>query len=211
LEFDSQHLAGCLPALQGDAASVMSAHVIVEALDSEPTTLSAPVMTDLLREQLGFEGVTISDALEMQGVLDRTGSLPAAAVGALAAGVDLLCLGAVQYEQATRECVDAVVAAVDDGVLTMARLQEVNRRVQQLAAKFAPGGEVPGVEEERRAGLAAARRAATAEGDAGGLGASVVGLDDRTSIAAGPVPWGSARELKLLNWEGSVKSVGPGQ
>lgn len=209
-EFERRHLAGFVPALRGGAASVMSAHVIVDALDPEPTTLSAPVMTDLLRGRLGFEGVTISDALEMQGVLDRTGSLPAAAVGALAAGVDLLCLGAVQYEQATRECVDAVVAAVHDDVLTPARLQDAGRRVQQLATKFAaPVGGVLDAEEERQAGLSAARRATSTEGEVRGLGESVVVLDDRTSIAAGPVPWGPARELSLLQWEGTVRSVNP--
>src|SRR5699024_9481965 len=118
----------------------------------------------------------------------------------------------VQYEQATRECVDAVVAAVHDGVLTPARLQDAGRRVQQLATKFAaPVGGVLDAEEERQAGLSAARRATSTEGEVRGLGELVVVLDDRTSIAAGPVPWGPARELGLLLWEGTVRSVNPGE
>lgn len=208
-EFQQGHLAGFLPAVGNGAASVMSAHVIVEALDGEPTTLSAPILTGLLRDRIGFEGVTISDALEMQGVLERTGSLPAAALGALNAGVDLLCLGAVQFEDATRACVEAVVTAVEEGDLPVERLLEATARVQRMADRFPAPRSTGAAVAERRAGLTAARRAISTEGRPGGTGETVVVLDDRTSIAAGPVPWGPARELGLLNWLGTVQAVRP--
>lgn len=210
-QFETEHLAGFLPSIRGSVAGVMSAHVIVDAWDSEPTTLSAPVLTDLLRGRLGFEGVTVSDALEMHGVLERAGSLPAAAIGALRAGVDLLCLGAVQFEDATRQCVDAVVAAVADGTVSVQRLAEANQRVQGLGQRF-PGVPQHGdTVQERAGGLAAARAALTTSGQTRGLGETVVVLDDRTSIAAGPVPWGPQRELALLDWPGTVRAVGAGE
>ncbi|WP_219510338.1 glycoside hydrolase family 3 N-terminal domain-containing protein [Nonomuraea ceibae] len=204
-EFDDEHLRTFVSAAASGVASMMTAHVVVDCLDpSAPTTLSPAVISRLLRDEIGYDGVVISDALEMHGVLNHASSLPAAAVGALRAGVDVLCLGAEQYEEATTAVVDAIVAAVRSGELPAERLEEANRRVAAMARAYPGTVGVPGAADtaaERAAGLAAAWGATTVEGDASIAGSTggtvhVVTFDDRTSIAAGPVPWGIGPELR---------------
>ncbi|GAA3132292.1 glycoside hydrolase family 3 protein [Streptosporangium carneum] len=201
-EFESEHLRTFARAADANVASMMTAHVVVDCLDpGVPTTLSETVIGHLLRDEIGYDGVVISDALEMRGVLDHASSLPAAAVGALRAGVDALCLGAEQFEEATRSVVDAIVAAAESGELTVDRLEEANRRIRAMARAYPGTPGVPGSADttaERSIGLAAAWGATVSDGDvsiAGG-GVHVLTFDDRTSIAAGPVPWGIGPELR---------------
>ena len=117
---------------------VMTAHVVVPGLDTEPATMS-PVLLRLLREELGFEGVVVSDGLDMKAISSGVGRA-AGGVRALAAGVDLLCLGNPAYptvdddEHVAVEAVDAVVGAVRSGVLAESRLVEASHRVADLAA-----------------------------------------------------------------------------
>ncbi|MFI0419694.1 glycoside hydrolase family 3 N-terminal domain-containing protein [Spongiactinospora sp. 9N601] len=206
-EFESEHLRTFVRAAEAGTASMMTAHVIVECLDTEaPTTLSETVIGRLLRDEIGYDGVLISDALEMHGVLNHTGSLPAAAVGALRAGVDLLCLGAEQYEEATTAVVDAIVAAAGSGALAIDRLHEAGRRVEAMARAYPGTPGVPGTSDtaaERAIGAAAAWGATVTEGEVSiaGSGVHVVTFDDRTSIAAGPVPWGIGPELRAAGVE----------
>ncbi|MDF5754767.1 glycoside hydrolase family 3 N-terminal domain-containing protein [Spongiactinospora sp. TRM90649] len=201
-EFTAEHLPTFTRGARANVASMMTAHVVVDCLDpAAPTTLSETVISRLLRDEIGYDGVVISDALEMHGVLNHASSLPAAAVGALRAGVDALCLGAEQYEDATRAVVDAIVAAAESGELTVERLEEADRRIRTMARDYPGTPGLPGSADtsaERSIGRAAAWGATRVEGDvsiAGG-GVRLVTFDDRTSIAAGPVPWGIARELR---------------
>ncbi|MFI7059253.1 glycoside hydrolase family 3 N-terminal domain-containing protein [Streptosporangium canum] len=201
-EFEAEHLRTFVRAAASNVASMMTAHVVVDCLDPEaPTTLSPAVIGGLLRDEIGYDGVLISDALEMHGVLNHASSLPAAAVGALRAGVDALCLGAEQYEEATAAVVAAIVAAVRSGELPVERLEEANRRVAAMARAYPGTVDVPGSADtaaERATGVAAAWGATLVEGDVSiaGAGVHVVTFDDRTSIAAGPVPWGIGPELR---------------
>ena len=71
----------------------MTAHVVVPSIDSAPATLSAAHLTGLMRDELGFDGLVITDALEMGAVADTVG-MEEGAVLALVAGADALCLGA---------------------------------------------------------------------------------------------------------------------
>jgi beta-N-acetylhexosaminidase len=80
-------------AIEAGARAVMTAHIRVPALTGDlPATLSRRVLTDLLRDQLGFTGAVLTDALEMRGACGDIG-IPQAAVRALAAGADVLCSG----------------------------------------------------------------------------------------------------------------------
>ncbi|MGW2160401.1 glycoside hydrolase family 3 protein [Nonomuraea sp. NPDC001699] len=200
--FESEHLRTFTRAAESGVASMMTAHVVVECLDpGAPTTLSPAVIDGLLRKRIGYDGVVISDALEMHGVLNHASSLPAAAVGALRAGVDALCLGADQFEEATRAVVEAIVAAAESGELSVERLEEANRRVRAMAGAYPGVPGVPGAADtaaERAAGVRAAWGATVVEGDVslGGGRVHVLTFDDRTSIAAGPVPWGIGPELR---------------
>ncbi len=79
-------------AFAAGARAVMSAHIVVRAVDSIPATVSRRIMTTVLRDELGFDGLAVSDGLEMRAISDGVG-LADGAVLALAAGCDLLCIG----------------------------------------------------------------------------------------------------------------------
>ncbi len=104
-------------AIAAGVRAVMPGHLRVPGLTGElPASLSAAALTGLLRGELGFTGVIISDALEMQAV-SRPYGIPEAAVRAVAAGTDLLCLGRDQDRQAYVAVRDALAGAVADGRL----------------------------------------------------------------------------------------------
>jgi beta-N-acetylhexosaminidase len=110
-------------------AAVMTAHVVFEPLDPvRPATLS-PAVLRLLRETCGFEGVCVSDDLEMKGIAGYV-PLEVAVPGALAAGVDQLLIchtAAVQHR-----AIDLLRGAVETGRIPAARLAEASRRVTAL-------------------------------------------------------------------------------
>ena len=121
-------------------ASLMTAHVIFEALEKEkPATMSHAVMTGLLREQLGFEGVIVSDDLEMKAIADHY-SIERAVVEGLEAGVDLFLVCHLASRQ--RSAIDAVVTALKSGRLTVERLEQSRARLALLESKFVHGPEM---------------------------------------------------------------------
>jgi beta-N-acetylhexosaminidase len=199
---DAAALAGALvpfrAAVGAGVHCVMTAHVRVPAYDDAPATLSRRVLTGLLRQELGFDGLVVTDGLEMRAIRDTVG-MAEAAVRALAAGADALCLGGDEFtdEGIVTQLRDAVAGAVRAGRLAEERLAEAAGRVARVGAwtstqagrRQAPG---PG----RDAGLAAARRAVRAEGAVRvGPGAVVAELHPRPSIAVGEVPWGLGAAL----------------
>jgi beta-N-acetylhexosaminidase len=198
---DDPHASGALEpfraAIAAGVRSVMSAHIVVPSLDSVPATISTKVMTALLRGELGFEGLAVSDGLEMRAIADGVGIVEGTVL-ALAAGCDLLCIGGgLAGEDITLELRDAIVAAVKAGRLSEERLAEAAARVDRLAAwRRQQGGTVarnPGI------GLAAARRAIKVEGSVRVAGNPVVvQLRSTPSQAAGVVPWGVADPLARL-------------
>lgn len=116
-------------------ASIMTAHVVFEAVDPVyPATMSKRVMTDILRKQLGYDGLVISDDLEMKAVFDHYGASEAAVLG-LDAGVDhfLVCRSA----QVAHLVIDALAEAVANGRVKVARLLEAVARVEAFLARFA--------------------------------------------------------------------------
>ena len=125
---DSLELPPFKSMINNGIGGVMVAHLNVPALDTTgaPTTLSQPVVTGLLRQQLGFRGVVFTDAMNMQGVISRvpTGE---AEVRALLAGNDVL-----EFSKKVPVALGAVLAAVDSGRLSQARIDESCRRVLAL-------------------------------------------------------------------------------
>ncbi|MGC3002047.1 glycoside hydrolase family 3 protein, partial [Streptomyces sp. G35A] len=114
-----------IAAMDAGVRAVMAGHLLVPAYDDRwPATLSRAVLHDLLRGELGFTGLIVTDALEMGAVADRYG-VPDAAVRAVAAGADAVCLGGGSGdERATARSADALVRAVRDGRLPEERLAE---------------------------------------------------------------------------------------
>jgi beta-N-acetylhexosaminidase len=174
--------------------AIMSAHIVAPSIDDLPATISRRVMTGLLRDELGFEGVAITDGLEMQGLSVGRG-VAEGAVLALVAGCDALCVGGgLSGEDVVDEIVRAVVAAVEQNRLKRERLAEAASRIDALAAWRS--NRSPATQASRAIGLAAARRAICADGPVRvGDQAVVIRFAPPPSIAAGDVPWGMAASL----------------
>ncbi len=120
-------------AIGAGVASVMTAHMAVPAFTADhelPATLSHAVLTDLLRNDMSFAGLVVTDAMEMGGITRRWWS-GAAAVAAVAAGSDMVLL-----PPQPRAVHAALVSAVRRGELPAARLDEAVRRVLQAKARL---------------------------------------------------------------------------
>ena len=187
--------------VEAGVATVMTSHIVVEALDAEQPATFSRIVIGVLREDLGFDGVVVSDALDMAGASAETG-IPEAAVRALAAGVDLLCLGSATGEERYAAVHAAVVDAVASGRLPQRRVTEAAARVRALARRHetpewttlpddvgAPGPEVVapavvargfGVSDAARTWLASPAPLA------------VVQVDSTANLAVGGVAWGPA-------------------
>jgi len=124
-------------AVEANAAFMMTAHVLVTSIDDErPATLSKRIVTDMLRNELRFEGVIVSDDLEMKAITDRY-SPGDAAVAAIAAGCDALLMcgkGARADIELQVQAVEAIIHAVEEEQLPLTRVEDAlarNRRVKE--------------------------------------------------------------------------------
>jgi beta-N-acetylhexosaminidase len=116
--------------IDAGADLVMIGHLSVPALDSVPATISHTIVTDILRGELGFDGVVITDSLEMSSVSNLYSS-DELAVLAIEAGVDLLL-----EPSSFRTAVNGVIAALDSGRLTEERINESVLRILTLKLKY---------------------------------------------------------------------------
>ncbi len=115
-------------------ASLMTAHVIFEAVEpGVPATMSARVLQGVLRDELGFHGVLVSDDLEMKAIADHYSIEDAAVQGAIA-GIDLFLV--CHQAERQRRVIEALVRAVESGALSRARVAEANGRLDLLARRF---------------------------------------------------------------------------
>lgn len=124
-------------AVEADVATIMTAHVLVPALDEvKPATLSSAIVEAVLKGELGFEGVVLSDDLDMKAISGRY-AVGEAAVAAIAAGCDafLICGGA-QDRQA--EALESVIKAAETGALALTRLEDALRRGRAARERFIP-------------------------------------------------------------------------
>ena len=179
-------------AIEAGVRAVMPGHLRVPGLTGDlPASLSAAALTGLLRGELAFGGVIVSDALEMRAVAGPYG-IDQAAVLAVAAGTDLLCFGRDQDEPTYLAVRDALVEAVRSGQIPVSRLEESAGRVNALrswaAAQRPPTTPRPASDD---VGLAAARRAIRVHGSPGQLTNPLLAeIVPPSNIAVGTVPWG---------------------
>jgi beta-N-acetylhexosaminidase len=189
-DIDAVELEPFRTGIAAGTRAVMTAHLLVPALDSHDlATTSRAITTELLRTELGFGGTVVTDALEMKAVSATIGIVDGF-VRALAAGADAIETGAGEYPELVGEIPRAVEQALRDGRLTEDRLADAVRRTQDLAA---PPSAVPGEVSEVAAGCLEV------------LGALptldrplVVECRPPAGMASGPLPWSLAAPLAEL-------------
>ncbi|SEE46009.1 beta-N-acetylhexosaminidase [Streptomyces sp. 3213] len=210
-------------AIAAGSRAVMSAHILVPTLDPDhPATLSLRVLTDLLRGELGYDGLIVTDGMEMQAIAATYG-IERGSVLAIAAGADAICVGGgLADDETIRRLRDALVSAVRAGELPEERLAEAAERVRGLArwaASASAADEGSATAETGSAsapatapspdvtrvdiGLVAARRALTVTGAEGFTPLTeppyVALLTPVANIAVGDeTPWGVGAELACL-------------
>jgi beta-N-acetylhexosaminidase len=185
-------------AIEGRTRTIMTSHIVLPQLDDVAATFSPRILRSLLRDELGFAGVVVTDALDMAGASAETG-IPEAAVRALAAGADLLCIGTRNTAEQLDDIAAVITAAVEDGRLPEARLRDAGDRVLALASGEPLPGPLSDPLRDSTAGDPIAvplERIATAFDVADGVRVSsrrtVVALDTTANMAIGAAPWGPA-------------------
>ena len=133
-------------AIQAGVATIMTAHILVPSLDEEkPATLSRHVVYDLLRDELNFEGVILSDDLEMKA-LAKSYSVAEAAVQSILAGCDGVLICRALSDERSRDievqavALEALVHAVEDGTIPYKRLEDALARQRRAKERFLTSG-----------------------------------------------------------------------
>ncbi|CAK7280185.1 glycoside hydrolase family 3 protein [Streptomyces sp. RM1] len=207
-------------AIAAGTRAIMSAHILVPALDPDrPGTLSPRVLTELLRGELGYQGLIVTDGIDMHAISGTYG-MAHGVVLAIAAGADAICVGGGPSDEGTVLGLrDALVAAVRSGELPEERLADAAARVRELASWTAAArGDAAKTEPAPEIGLTAARRAVrvTRSGPAAPVDQPVyvAQFNPEPNIAVGDqTPWGVADELRRLlpgSSDGSFTGVDAG-
>ncbi|MBL1120411.1 glycoside hydrolase family 3 protein [Streptomyces sp. 110] len=202
-------------AVAAGTKAVMSAHILLPVLDPDlPATLSPAALHGLLRRPvadggLGFDGMIVTDGMEMRAIADAYG-IEHGSVLAIAAGADAICVGGgLADEDTVLRLRDALVTAVIEGRLAEERLAEAAARVRALGEWTRRSGgprAAHGIEPAAGVGLAAARRALriTPAGTSSSYEpvtgpAYVAAFTPAANIAVGDeTPWGVGAELARL-------------
>jgi beta-N-acetylhexosaminidase len=120
-------LAAFQAGVDAGASALMTAHTIFPAYDEEyPATLSKKILTDLLRGEMGFDGIIVSDAIGMAAILKKW-PLPLACAMAIKAGVDTILLKA--DDESRSQCLFGIKSAVENGTLSEERVNDAVRRL----------------------------------------------------------------------------------
>jgi beta-N-acetylhexosaminidase len=145
----------------GQAPAVMTAHIVYPALDPvNPATMSHAILTGILRDGFNYDGVIITDGMDMHAIAHRY-SAGQAAVNALVAGADMVM--AIGTRETQVETVQAIAAAIRDGVLPLAEVEAKLARLAKLADAHPPRAIAYAREQDDRALMARAWRAGLTE------------------------------------------------
>ena len=119
---------------QARMAALMTAHVVFTAVEPDlPATMSSKVLLGILRQELGFDGVLVSDDLEMKAISDHY-TLGEVVPTSVLAGVDLFL--ACHHPEVQRGAIEALIKAVESGRVPRRRIDEANRRLDTLSQRF---------------------------------------------------------------------------
>jgi beta-N-acetylhexosaminidase len=141
---DAVELVPFRAAIEAGVATIMTAHVLVPAVDQErPASLSPVIVDGWLKQTLGFEGVVISDDLGMKAIA-ASRALPEAAVEAVVAGCDALLFCNHTTDEQVMAC-EALIRAVESGRITRKRLDDAFGRQARVKARIRPPVDRPRV------------------------------------------------------------------
>jgi beta-N-acetylhexosaminidase len=133
-ELDALELAPFRTATQQQAPAIMSAHIVYPALDAEnPATMSRAILHDMLRTEWNYQGVVITDGMDMHAIAGRYG-VGNAAVKALSAGADMVM--ALGNRETQLETLDALSQALQNGEVSPNEVQEKLQRIRNLVQRF---------------------------------------------------------------------------
>jgi beta-N-acetylhexosaminidase len=183
-------------AIEAGADAILTAHVVADAVDSTPASLSA-LWNEHLRNAMHFDGVIITDALDMDAVAEGRGNagVADAAVRALRSGADLLCLGSNFDEPMTTTIIDRIAGALDDGQVHRTALERSGARVVRLRRPPSP----PATGATAAARLVA-EQAIVVDGDLPAGPYAVLECRPPGSMACFNVAWGLADALGDRGW-----------
>ena len=186
-------------AIAAGSRTIMTSHILLPQVDpTGPATFSSVILQKLLREELGFDGVIVSDALDMKGASGEIG-IAGAAVRAIAAGCDLLCIGTENTDEQLAEIEREIESALVDGRLDAARLADAARRNEALGRELreeaartpipdsVAQGEEPEFDLERTIGAFDIR-----DGVVVHTNRALLSIETVANIAVGVSPWGVA-------------------
>jgi len=141
-------------AIAEDLESIMTAHVFFPAIAEKedlPATLSRNVLTGLLREEMGFTGLIVTDCMEMKAISDNFGTTPGA-IQAIAAGADMVLISHDHNLQV--EAIRGVLEAIREGIISEERINSAVGRVLSLKGKITPGNCIKKQNPQEGAGVA---------------------------------------------------------
>jgi beta-N-acetylhexosaminidase len=182
-------------AIAAGTRTVMTSHILLPQIDPfAPATFSRIILQDLLRRELGFTGVIVTDALDMVGASGSIG-IPEAAVRAVAAGCDLLCIGTDNTDEQLGLIEAAIIAAVEDGRIERDVVRDACARTLALGHELRADAErIPIPEYVDPVFDDAASRAAfeVRPGVIVRKDRVIVAIETVANIAVGHSPWGPA-------------------
>jgi beta-N-acetylhexosaminidase len=212
LDLFGAHLAPFRAAVAAGAKSIMTAHILFPAYDTDlPATMSRAILTDLLRKDLGYDGLIVTDGIEM-GAISGTHGIAEGTVKAIASGADTVCVGGGLEDEATFLYLrDALLWAVREGRVTEERLHEAAERNRAVARWSAGIRAQAAATVEPGIGLTAARRALRIQGPLRRLDGvpHVVEFSPAANFAVGDdTAWGLSGPLTELIPGTTVTRVG---
>lgn len=191
-------------AIAAGTATIMTSHILLPLLDPDaPATLSKRILQQLLRTEMEFDGVIVSDALDMAGASAAVG-IPEAAARALIAGCDLLCIGTDNTDAQLAEIEGTIMAAVEGGRLATDRLDDAARRVRRLATQFTAARAAAPLTDASPPEFDLARTAATFDVRPGVRvhpNRQLIAVEAGSNAAVGVVPWALGVDARIHSGE----------
>jgi beta-N-acetylhexosaminidase len=122
-------------AIEAGVAAIMTAHLLIPAIDAErPATLSSAIVTGMLKQSLGYQGLVVSDDIEMRAISAQFGTAEATVLS-IQAGCDVVLMCGTDQE-AQMSALEAVIHAVEDGTLPQKRVEDALARHRRAKERF---------------------------------------------------------------------------